>query len=119
MTHILLVENDVDNQAVLMTMLQMAGYTATLAPDGQEGLRLAEELHPDLILMDMGMPILDGWEATKRIKAHPRLGRIPVIAVTSYAMTGDAKRALDAGCSDYLSKPIDYFVLIDKIRAQL
>jgi two-component system, cell cycle response regulator DivK len=119
MALILIVEDDIDNQEVFATMLQIAGHTSVMAANGEEGLRLVEELRPDLILMDMGMPVMDGWTAAELLRANPALADIPIIAVTSYAMAEDARRALAVGCNDYLSKPIDYYDLIDKIEALL
>ena len=119
MALILVVEDDPDNQDVLTTMLQIAGHTTILASNGAEALKLAVEKHPALILMDMGLPVMDGWTATAQLKAHPRLMTIPIVAVTSYAMTEDAQRARSVGCTDYIAKPIDYVVLITKIAALL
>jgi CheY-like chemotaxis protein len=119
MAAILIVEDDPDNQNVLATMLQIAGHTNTIAANGTEAVKLAEDTHPDIILMDIGLPIMDGWEAIERIKAKPDLARIPVIAVTAYATTDDAKKAFTVGCSDYMPKPIDYYVLVDKLNAVL
>lgn len=119
MALILVVEDDPDNQDVLTTMLQIAGHTTVIASNGAEALRLAAERYPALILMDMGLPVMDGWMATTQLKAHPQLATIPVIAVTSYAMTEDAQRARAVGCTDYIAKPIDYTVLTTKVVALL
>jgi two-component system cell cycle response regulator DivK len=116
MARILLVEDDPDNQDVLATMLQIAGQKVVIAPDGTEGIRLATELQPDIILMDMGMGVMDGWTATAQLKAHADLAHIPIIAVTAYATIEDARRAFAAGCDDYIPKPVDYHVLIGKIE---
>lgn len=99
-------------------MIQLLGdeYQVVLAVDGEEAVKKAEREKPDLILMDLGLPGLDGWEATKRIKANSGLRHIPVIAVTSHAMVGDERRAREAGCDDYLSKPIDENELMRKIK---
>jgi len=99
-------------------MLQLLGddYEVVLAGDGREGLRKAEQERPDLILMDLGLPLLDGWETTRRIKRDPALKGIPIIAVTSHAMVGDESKAREAGCDEYLAKPIDEDELMRAIR---
>ena len=112
---ILLVEDWAFNRDLLIQLLGDE-YDIIVAIDGEEAIRRAEEEQPDLILMDLGLPGLDGWEATRRIKANTALKRTPVIAVTSHAMVGDERRARDAGCDDYLSKPIDENELIAKVR---
>ena len=119
MALILLVEDDPDNQDVLATMLQIAGQRVVVATDGAEGLRLANELQPDLILMDMRMGVMDGWTATEQLKAHKELARIPIIAVTAYATVEDARRAFASGCDDYIPKPVDYHVLVGKVKELL
>jgi len=112
---ILVVEDGEFNRDLLIQLLGDQ-YQVVVAVDGEEGVRKAEQEKPDLILMDLGLPVLDGWEATERIKANRGLRHIPVIAVTSHAMVGDERRAREVGCNDYLSKPIDEEELLGKIR---
>ena len=112
---ILIVDDTEWNRELLVQLLE-EDYTILQAVDGADGVRMTEENIPDLILMDLGMPILDGWEATRKIKANDALKHIPVIAVTSHAMVGDEIDARKAGCDDYLSKPIDDEALIKKIK---
>ena len=119
MTKILLVEDNEMNRDMLSRRLKRKGFEVDIAEDGQQGIEMATAVLPDLILMDMSLPIIDGWEATHRLKSHPRTASIPVIALTAHAMAGDRQRALDAGCDDYDSKPIDFPELIKKINAQL
>ena len=111
---ILVVEDGELNRDLLIQLLEDQ-YQVVVAVDGEEGVRKAEQEKPDLILMDLGLPVLDGWEATERIKANNELKHIPVIAVTSHAMVGDERRAREVGCDDYLSKPIDEEELLRKI----
>jgi len=112
----ILVVDDGEFNRDLMVQLLADDYTVVVAGDGFEGLCKAEAEQPDLILMDLGLPRMDGWEATRRIKASPVLSGIPVIAVTSHAMVGDEERAREAGCDDYLAKPIDEDELLRAIR---
>ncbi len=112
---ILLVE-DVEFNRDLITQLLEDEYEVVLAVDGESGVKRAEQENPDLILMDLGLPILDGWEATKRIKANDTLKHIPLIAVTSHVMVGEETKAFQAGCDDYIAKPIDEDELMRKIR---
>lgn len=112
---ILVVEDGELNRDLLIQLLGDQ-YEVVVAVDGEEGVRKAEEERPDLILMDLGLPVLDGWKATERIRAHTALRHIPVIAVTSHAMVGDERKAREVGCDDYLSKPIDEEELLEKIR---
>ena len=112
---ILVVEDGEFNRELFVQLLE-GQYDVVLAVDGAEGVRMAEQKRPDLILMDLGLPGLDGWEATRKIKANNDLRHIPVIAVTSHAMVGDERKALEAGCDDYLAKPIDEDELMRKIR---
>jgi CheY-like chemotaxis protein len=117
MSKILLVEDNEMNRDMLSRRLQRRGYEVVIAVDGQEGLALAQSEAPDLILMDMSLPILDGWEATRQLKATPETKSIPVIALTAYAMSGDREKALEAGCDDYETKPIEMPRLLAKIEA--
>lgn len=112
---ILLVEDNEFNRD-LFTQILEGEYEILAAMDGATGIVKAIEERPDLILMDLGLPTLDGWEATRRIKAHDALRHVPVVAVTSHAMADDERRARDAGCDDYLAKPIDADELVAKIR---
>ncbi len=104
-TRILIVEDQEDNRKILRDLLTSAGFTPLEATTGEEGVRLAETAQPDLILMDIQLPGLDGYEATRRIKATPALAHIPIIAVTSYALSGDDVKAREAGCDGYVTKP--------------
>jgi len=116
MKRILLVEDNEMNRDMLGRRLRRKGFEVAIAVDGQEGLDQCGTLLPDLVLMDMSLPVLDGWEATRRIKADERLRRIPVIALTAHAMTGDREKALAAGCDDYDTKPIELDRLLGKIQ---
>jgi CheY-like chemotaxis protein len=119
MTKILLVEDNEMNRDMLSRRLARKGYDVLTAVNGEEGLAGAQSGSPDLILMDMSLPVIDGWEATRRIKADPQIASIPVIALTAHAMTGDRERALAAGCDDYDTKPIEFKRLLEKIEALL
>lgn len=115
----ILIVDDTDWNRDLLVQLLQEDYKILEAGDGAEGVRKTEEGRPDLILMDLGMPVMDGWEATRKIKANASLKHIPIIAVTSHAMVGDEIEARNAGCDDYLSKPIDEDLLLRKIKAFL
>jgi len=119
MTKILYVEDNDDNVYVVKGRLTRAGFTVLVAVDGEQGLAVATADKPDLILMDLSLPVLDGWEATRRLKAAPETKGIPVIALSAHAMTGDREKAVDAGCDDYDTKPVDFPRLLGKIRALL
>jgi two-component system cell cycle response regulator DivK len=112
---ILVVEDQDFNRDLLVQILE-DDYTVVVSIDGADAVTRARTEEPDLILMDFGMPVMDGWEATRRIKADPGLRRIPIIAITSHAMIGDEQRAREAGCDDYLAKPIHEDELIAKIK---
>jgi len=114
---ILYVEDNDDNVYVMRNRLGRVGYTVLVAADAEQGLAMAAAEHPDLILMDLRLPGLDGWEATRRLKAMPETRHIPVIAVSAHAMAGDREKALEAGCDDYDTKPIDFPRLRLKIQA--
>ncbi len=116
---ILVIEDQEDNRRILRDLLTSAGYELIEAVTGEEGVTLAETQRPDLILMDIQLPGLDGYEATRRIKAIPALRQIPIIAVTSYALSGDDAKALAAGCDAYVTKPFSPRELLAKIRAHL
>ena len=119
MTRVLIVEDDELNRDSLRRLLRRRGFEIQLAVDGQEGVDVARAELPDLILMDMSLPIIDGWEATRRLKAEPATRKIPIIALTAHALTSDRDRALTAGCDDYDTKPIDLDRLLPKINALL
>jgi len=117
MPKLLLIEDNEANRDMLSRRLQRRGYEVVEALDGQQGVTLAQSEAPDLILMDMSLPGLDGWEATRRLKADPATESIPVIALTAHAMTSDRDRALEAGCNDYDTKPVELPRLLSKIEA--
>ena len=119
MSKILLVEDNETNRNMLSRRLVKRGYEVVIAVDGESGLRMAESEAPDLILMDMSLPVLDGWEATRRLKAASATRRIPVIALTAHAMSSDRDKAFAAGCNDYDTKPIELDRLLEKIEALL
>ena len=119
MIKILLVEDNEMNRDMLSRRLARRGYQIELAVDGEQGVAMASSVAPDLILMDMSLPVIDGWEATRRIKANPATQAIPVIALTAHAMAGDQEQAQNAGCDDYDTKPVDLARLLGKIEAQL
>lgn len=116
---ILYVEDNDDNVYVVRNRLRRAGFTVLVATDGEEGLAMAAAERPDLILMDLSLPGLDGWEVTRRLKAAPETKHIPIIAVSAHAMAGDPEKALAGGCDDYETKPVDFVRLHAKIRALL
>jgi CheY-like chemotaxis protein len=119
MSTILLVEDNEMNRDMLSRRLERRGYTVILAVDGQEGVDRAAAEQPDLVIMDMSLPVLDGWEATKAMKAAATTSAIPVIALTAHAMAGDRERAIDTGCDDFDTKPVDFPRLLAKIEALL
>lgn len=116
---ILVVEDNSDNMTLIVDVLTSLDYDVIPANDGETGVQLAEKEKPDLILMDLSLPRMDGWQATGAIKAKPDLKHIPIIALTAHAMIGDRERALQAGCDDYLSKPIDLPELARKLTHYL
>jgi two-component system cell cycle response regulator DivK len=115
MKRILIVEDNEMNRDVLSRRLARRGYDVILAMDGPHGLAMAQMHGPDLILMDLGLPEIDGWECTRRLKADESTKHIPVIALTAHAMVGDRQRALDAGCDEFDTKPIDFVGLLNKM----
>jgi CheY-like chemotaxis protein len=119
MAKILLVEDNEMNRDMLSRRLERRGYQVLVAVDGAEGVARATAELPDLVLMDMSLPEVDGWEATRRLRADERTRTMPIIALTAHAMAGDRQQALEAGCSDYDTKPIDFARLLDKIEALL
>jgi CheY-like chemotaxis protein len=119
MPKILLVEDNEMNRDMLSRRLERKGYQIMIAVDGSQGVAMARSETPDLILMDMSLPVLDGWEATRQLKADPQTKAIPVIALTAHAMASDREQALAAGCDDYDTKPIELPRLLEKIEALL
>ena len=119
MKKILYVEDTENNRILVSRRLAKGGYQVVTAEHAQQGLAVAEVEMPDLVLMDMGLPGMDGWEATRLFKANPKLKNIPVIALTAHAMAGDREKTLAAGCSDYDTKPFDFLRLLAKIEAAL
>lgn len=115
MATILIVEDNEMNRDMLSRRLQRRGYEVVVATDGAAGVEAASLHRPDLVLMDMSLPVLDGWEATRRIKGDPATSAIPIIALTAHAMAGDREKAIQAGCDDYDTKPIELPGLLDKI----
>jgi CheY-like chemotaxis protein len=116
---ILYVEDNEDNIYVVKNRFTRAGFTILVATDGEQGVAMAATEQPDLILMDLRLPVLDGWEATRRIKAQPETQHIPIIALTAHAMSGDREKALAAGCDDFDTKPVEMPRLLEKVRALL
>ncbi len=119
MHKILLIEDNEMNRDMLSRRLRRKGYEVVLAVDGQAGVETAQTQTPDLVLMDMSLPVLDGWEATRRLKAAAATQHIPIIALTAHAMSSDREKALEAGCDDYDTKPIELARLLGKIEALL
>ena len=119
MKKLLLVEDNEMNRDMLSRRLARRGYEVLVAVDGEQGIAEAERSRPDLIIMDMSLPVLDGWESTRRLKAQPSTKAIPVLALTAHAMAGERDRALAAGCDDYDTKPVDFERLLGKIEALL
>jgi two-component system cell cycle response regulator DivK len=116
MTHILLVEDNQMNRDMLSRRLRRKGYEVTTANDGVEGVEQARIIRPDLILLDMSLPLKDGWTAAGELKADAETADIPVIALTAHAMQGDREKALDAGCDDYDTKPVEFVRLLEKMQ---
>lgn len=119
MPTLLLVEDNEMNRDMLSRRLERRGYTVAIAVDGQQGIDLATRDLPDLILMDMSLPVVDGWEATQQLKAAEATRAIPIIALTAHAMAGDREKASEAGCDEYDTKPIEFPRLLEKIEALL
>jgi len=119
MTTILIVEDNEMNRDMLSRRLERKGYKVLIAVDGEKGIEVARVNLPDLILMDMSLPVVDGWEATRRLKANDRLKHIPVIALTAHAMANDRDKAIEAGCDDYDTKPIELPRLLAKMETLL
>lgn len=119
MAKLLYVEDNEMNRDMLSRRLQRRGFEVLIAQDGEEGIAKAATEQPDLILMDMSLPIVDGWEATRRLKAAPETGQIPIIGLTAHAMATDREKCLEAGCDDYDTKPVELPRLLEKIRTLL
>ncbi|MEM9594647.1 MAG: response regulator [Acidobacteriota bacterium] len=119
MPNIVLVEDNEMNADMLSRRLRRRGFEISLATDGAEGLAKVQDERPDLVLMDLSLPVMDGWEVTRRLKADPQVRHIPVIALTAHAMAEDRRRALEAGCDDYDTKPVELRRLLRKIEALL
>jgi len=119
MAKILLVEDNEMNRDMLSRRLERRGFEVVIAVDGKQGVELARSTSPDLILMDMSLPVIDGWEATRQLKASADMKGVPIIALTAHAMSGDREKALEAGCDDYDTKPIELPRLLAKIDALL
>ncbi|MDQ6675823.1 MAG: response regulator [Acidobacteriota bacterium] len=119
MSKLLLVEDNELNRDMLVRRLVRVGYDVIVAMDGAEGVRLARTESPDLVLMDMSLPVMNGWDATAAIKRDAKTSGIPVIALTAHAMPGDRDKAMEAGCNDYDTKPVDFARLTEKIKALL
>ena len=119
MPNILLVEDEELNRDMLSRRLERRGFTVKIAEDGEQGLELAKEDSPDLILMDLSLPGIDGWEATRQLRSDPSTAKIPIIALTAHALSDQEGKARDAGCDDFDTKPVDLKRLLSKINAQL
>lgn len=116
MTRILLIEDNEMNRDMLSRRLRRKGYEVLIAVDGDQGIIVTQTELPDLVLMDMSLPVLDGWEATRRLKSDPQTQSIPIIALTAHAMAGDRDKAIEAGCDDYDTKPVELPRLLSKIK---
>ena len=119
MAKVLLIEDNEMNRDMLSRRLIRRGFQVVFAMDGQQGIDLARSERPDIILMDLGLPVIDGWEATRRVKADDATRGVPVIGLTAHAMTGDREKAIEAGCDDYDTKPVEFDRLIGKIERLL
>jgi len=119
MPKILLVEDNEMNRDMLSRRLERKGFTVVMAEDGRKGVEMATSEAPDLILLDMSLPLVDGWEAARQIKAAPKSKRVPIIALTAHAMAGDREKALAAGCDEYDTKPVEFARLLTKIEGLL
>jgi two-component system, cell cycle response regulator DivK len=112
---VLIVEDNIDNYELVRFLLERSGYDTRWARSGSEGIAMTKDEKPDLILMDLSLPEMDGWTATSRLKSDPETKRIPIVALTAHTLPGDRKRALDAGCDDYLSKPMNIALFIQTV----
>lgn len=116
MTTILLVEDNEMNRDMLSRRLQRKGYDVIIAIDGAEGIAITQQKKPDIVLLDMSLPVIDGWKVAQQIKKNPETSAIPIIGLSAHAMDGDRERALEAGCNDYEAKPIDFAQLLKKLE---
>jgi len=116
---ILIVEDNEMNSDMLSRRLRRKGYEVAVAADGEAGVRKAQQIRPQLILMDLSLPIIDGWTATRQLRTDPRTSQIPVIALTAHAISGDREKAIEAGCDDYDTKPVEWHRLLGKIEKLL
>lgn len=119
MAKILIVEDDANNRDLIARIVELMGHEPILAVDGAQGVALARSAKPDLIIMDMGLPVLNGWQATHRIKSQPATSHIPILALTAYTLNEDRLRSLAAGCDDFETKPIDFGRFREKVQALL
>ena len=119
MSKLLLVEDNEMNRDMLVRRLKRAGYEVAIAVDGEQGVLMALAEKPDLVLMDMSLPVMNGWDATRALRRDPRTSAVPIIALTAHAMPGDREMAMEAGCNDYDTKPVDFARLQGKILALL
>lgn len=119
MPRILLVEDNEENRVFLSRRLKRRGYDVVIANDGQQGVDLAKSERPDLVLMDLNMPVIDGWQAAGMLRAEPATSRLPIIGLTAHAMPGDREKAIQAGCTDYHTKPLDFAQLMNQIESLL
>ena len=119
MALILIVEDNEMNADMLSRRLRRKGYEVAVAGDGETGVRKALQIRPQLVLMDLSLPVIDGWTATRQLRSDPRTSQIPVIALTAHAISGDREKALEAGCDDYDTKPVEWHRLLTKIEALL
>jgi CheY-like chemotaxis protein len=117
MNRILLVEDNLENRDMLSRRLQRRGFEVLIAIDGQQGVDMTRTEQPDLVLMDMSLPVIDGWEAVRRIREDPETSATPVIGLSAHAMDGDREKAIDAGCNDYDTKPVELSRLLEKMAA--
>lgn len=116
---ILLVEDNADNRIIYRTMLEHTGYTVLEAGDGKTGLETAREAHPDLVLLDISIPVMDGWEVARTLKGDPETAEIPIIALTAHAMAADREKAAEVGCDGYLAKPVEPRRVVEEIKRLL
>jgi two-component system, cell cycle response regulator DivK len=119
MNKILVVDDNFDNRNIIAQMLKLSGFQVVMASNGEQAIDMTEREAPDLILMDLAMPGLDGWSAASRIKARPDLAHVPMIAVTGHVTREEIERAIQSGCADYLAKPIDFETMLLKVRSFL
>ena len=119
MAKVLVVEDNEMNRDILSRRLSRRGYVVVFAIDGQQGVEMARSERPDIILMDLSLPVMDGWEATRRVKADEAVRNVPVIGLTAHALVGDREKALAAGCDDYDTKPVEFDRLVEKIERLL